>query len=109
MFPLLFRRGFDYFYGMYGGFADYFTHISAEPESPDNAAFDLHEHYKENITSSKIFSRLFKIFFKTFQDFQDFLRFFCKIFSRLHYSIITFLTRVLEYRLIIIKFGFPHL
>ena len=49
------RRGFDYFYGMYGGFADYFTHISAEPESPDNAAFDLHEHYKENITSSKIF------------------------------------------------------
>ncbi|KAL5254080.1 hypothetical protein ACHWQZ_G013741 [Mnemiopsis leidyi] len=46
------KRGFDYFYGMYGGFADYYTHISAEPESPDNAAFDLHEHFADNITST---------------------------------------------------------
>lgn len=35
------RRGFDYFYGMYGGFAHYFSHISAEP-TPVNA-FDMFE------------------------------------------------------------------
>lgn len=35
------RRGFDYFYGMYGGFAHYFSHISAEP-TPINA-FDMFE------------------------------------------------------------------
>ena len=45
------RRGYDYFFGMYGGFSDYFTHISAEPESPDNSAFDLHEHFEKDIQS----------------------------------------------------------
>jgi len=43
------KRGYDYFFGMYGGFSDYFTHISAEPESPDNSAFDLHEHFEKDI------------------------------------------------------------
>ena len=33
---------------MYGGFSDYFTHMSAEPES-DNSAFDLHEHSSKDI------------------------------------------------------------
>ena len=28
------RRGFGYFYGMYGGFAHYFSHMSAEPAGP---------------------------------------------------------------------------
>ena len=35
------RRGFDYFYGMYGGFAQYFSHLSGEPKGP--GAFDMFE------------------------------------------------------------------
>ena len=35
------RRGFDYFYGMYGGSATYYTHLSYE--GPRTPGFDLFE------------------------------------------------------------------